>query len=93
MEDFARGIVAGFAVSAAVPTMYYFNKAALGTLFVFNKEIGKALGRLLLPPPPPPHTFSFERTCNNKKKCAIDICNCDGYHCICYDCDGKKTKT
>ena len=95
MEDFARGIVAGFAVSTAVPAMYYFNKAALGTLFAFNREIGKALGRLLLPPTPRPVTpvFSFESTCNNKKECAIDICNCDGYHCICYDCDGKrKTK-
>ena len=50
MEDFARGVVAGFAVSAAVPAMYYFNKAALGTLFVVNREIGKALGRILLPP-------------------------------------------
>ena len=89
MEDFARGIVAGFAVSAAVPAMYYFNKAALGTLFVVNKEIGKALGRVLLPPSPPP-VFSFESACNNKK-CPIDcICSCDGYHCMCYDCDGKR---
>ena len=93
MEDFARGIVAGFAVSTAIPVMYYFNKAALGTLFAVNKAIGKALGRVLLPPPPPPSpppVFSFESTCNNKK-CPIDgICPCDGYHCICYDCQNPK---
>ena len=94
MEAFARGMVVGF----AVPAMYYFNKAALGTLFAFNMEIGKVLGRLILPPPPPPSplqspVFSFERTCN-KIKCPIDsICPCDGYHCICYDCDGEKLGT
>ena len=99
MEDFARGTVVGFAVSMTIPAMYYFNKAALGTLFAVNMEIGKALGRLILPPPPSPPpppppspVFSFESTCNNKK-CPIDgICPCDGYHCICYDCDAKKTK-
>ena len=91
MEDFARGTVVGFAVSATIPAMYYFNKAALGTLFAVNMEIGKALGRLILPPPQSP-VFSFESTCNNKK-CPIDgVCPCDGYHCICYDCDAKKTK-
>ena len=105
MEDFARGTVVGFAVSMTIPAMYYFNKAALGTLFAFNMEIGKALGRLILPPPPSPPSspppppppppppspvFSFESTCNNKK-CPIDgICPCDSYHCICYDCDAKK---
>ena len=52
MEDFARGAVAGFAVSAAVPTMYYFNKAALGTLFAVNKEIGKAIARIIIPATP-----------------------------------------
>ena len=93
MENFAQGIVAGFAFSSTITVMYYFNKAALGTLFAVNGAIGKALRRVIIPPPPPPHTFSFERTCNNKEKCAIDICHCDGYHCICYDCDGKrKTK-
>ena len=50
MENFAQGVVAGFAISTVVPAMYYFNKAALGTLFVINREIGKALGRILLPP-------------------------------------------
>ena len=99
MEDFARGAVAGFAISMAIPTMYYLNKAALGTLFAVNMEIGKALGRLFVrpppsppPPPPPSPVFSFESTCNNKK-CPINgVCPCDGYHCICYDCDAKKTK-
>ena len=113
MEAFARGMVAGFAFPFAVPAMYYFNKEVLGTLFAFNMEIGKALGRLILPPPPSPPSspspppppppppppsplqspvFSFESTCNNKK-CPIDgICPCDSYHCICYDCDAKKTK-
>ena len=107
MEDFAQGIVAGFAVSVTIPAMYYFNKAALGTLFVFNREIGKALVGTVLPPtptptptPPPPPSpppssppvFSFESTCNNKK-CPIDgICPCDGYHCICYDCQKEKPK-
>ena len=82
MENFAEGIVAGFAVSTAIPAMYYFNKAALGTLFVVNREIGKALGRVIIPSSPPP-VFSFESTSNNKK------CPIDG---ICYDCDAKKTK-
>ena len=49
MEDFAQGIVAGFAVSMTIPAMYYFNKAALGTLFVVNREIGKALVRVIQP--------------------------------------------
>ena len=49
MEHFAQGIVAGFAVSATIPAMYYFNKAALGTLFVVNREIGKALVRVIQP--------------------------------------------
>ena len=52
MEDFAQGIVAGFAVSTTIPFMYYFNKAALGTLFAINKAIGKALVRVIIPPPP-----------------------------------------
>ena len=47
MEHFAQGIVAGFAVSMTIPAMYYFNKAALGTLFVVNREIGKALVRVI----------------------------------------------
>ena len=83
MEDFARGIVAGFAVSTAIPVMYYFNKAALGTLFVVNSAIGKALARVIIPPTPMKHT------CNDDA-CTIVCCHCDSYHCICYDCDGGK---
>ena len=49
MEHFAQGIVAGFAVSATIPAMYYFNKAVLGTLFVVNREIGKALVSVIQP--------------------------------------------
>ena len=99
MERFARGTVFGFAVSMTIPAMYYFNKAALGTLFAFNREIGKALVRFIIPPPPSPPpppppppspVFSFESTCNNKKCPINSICPCDGYHCICYDCDAKK---
>ena len=52
MENIAEGIVAGFAISTTIPVMYYFNKAALGTLFAVNRAIGKALVRVLLPPPP-----------------------------------------
>ena len=53
MENIAEGIVAGFAISTTIPVMYYFNKAALGTLFAINKAIGKALVRVLLPPETP----------------------------------------
>ena len=49
MEHFAQGIVAGFAITTVIPAMYYFNKAALGTLFVVNREIGKALVRVIQP--------------------------------------------
>ena len=87
MEHFAQGIVAGFAVSATIPAMYYFNKAALATLFAVNKAIGKALGHVLLLPP---ETRSLKDTCNDKN-CPIDgSCPCDGFHCICYNCDSEK---
>ena len=66
MEHFAQGIVAGFAVSATIPAMYYFNKAALGTLFVVNREIGKALVRVIQP----------NETRNDYDDCPIDCCSC-----------------
>ena len=89
MANFEQALVAGVVVSATIPPMYYFNKAVLASLFAVNKAVGKALGRLILPPP---HTFSFESTCNNKK-CPIDgICPCDGYHCICYNCQKEEPK-
>ena len=47
MEHFAQGIVAGFAISSTIPAMYYFNKAALGTLFAINEAIGKAIVNVL----------------------------------------------
>ena len=51
MSDLAEGIVAGFATSAIIMVMYYFNKATLGALFAANKAIGKALVRVIIPPP------------------------------------------
>ena len=66
MDHFAQGIVAGFAVSVTIPAMYYFNKAALGTLFVVNRAIGKAIARVIIPPD--------EHTCNRG--------DCDNYHCV-----------
>ena len=66
MEHFAQGIVAGFAVSMTIPAMYYFNKAALGTLFVVNREIGKALVRVIQP----------NETRNDDDDCTIDCCSC-----------------
>ena len=83
MNHFAQGLVAGFAVSVTIPAMYYFNKAALGTLFIVNRAIGKALARVIIPPPPLKHT------CNDDD-CTIVCCHCDGCHCIYYDCGGKK---
>ena len=86
MEHFAQGIVAGFAITTVIPAMYYFNKAALGTLFVVNRAIGKALMRVIQPN----ETRSLKDTCNDKN-CPIDgSCPCDGFHCICYNCDSEK---
>ena len=67
MEHFAQGIVAGFAVSMTIPAMYYFNKAALGTLFVVNREIGKALVRVIQP---------NETRNDDDDDCTIDCCSC-----------------
>ena len=92
MEDFARGVVAGFAVSAAVPAMYYFNKAALGTLFVVNREIGKALGRILLPSPPKNEFVPLKHVCEKGDDCTITSCFCSFYHYSCYECGGEKPK-
>ena len=79
MDHFAQGIVAGFAVSVTIPAMYYFNKAALGTLFAVNRAIGKAIVRVIQPPD--------EHTCNFAG-CSIDCSNrgdCDNYRC--YECE------
>ena len=90
MEDFARGIVAGFAVSMTIPAMYYFNKAALATLFAFNREIGKALRRVIIPPPPEIEYVPMKHTCNHDD-CTIVYCYCDiCEHYSCYDCTKEE---
>ena len=92
MEDFARGTVVGFAFSMTIPAMYYFNKAALGTLFSINKEIGKALARLIVRPPPPEIEYvPMKHTCNDDD-CTIVCCFCDSDHYSCYDCTKEKLK-
>ena len=91
MEDFARGIVAGFAVSVTIPVMYYFNKAALGTLFVVNKAIGKALARVIIPPPPEIEYVPLKHTCNDDD-CTIVCCYCDSDHYSCYKCEKEEPK-
>ena len=80
MANLAEGIVAGLAISAGIPAMYYFNKAALGTLFVVNKAIGKALLRFLLPPEI--RYDDLKHTCNDDDDdddddddCTIVCCN------------------
>ena len=81
MENFAQGIVAGFAISSTIPFMYYFNKAALGTLFAVNKAIGKALARVLIPPE--------IHTCNDDD-CTIVCCSCGRDPHSCYNCEKEE---
>ena len=80
MEHFAQGIVAGFAITTVIPAMYYFNKAALGTLFVVNRAIGKAIARVIIPP---------EHTCNDDD-CEFVCCCCGRDHYSCYDCEKEE---
>ena len=87
MEDFAEGIVAGFAISTTIPAMYYFNKAALGTLFAVNKAIGKALVRVLLPSET--RYVALKHTCNDDD-CTIVCCSCGRDHHSCYNCESEK---
>ena len=89
MEDFAQGIVAGFAISTTIPFMYYFNKAALETLFAINGAIGKAIARVLIPPPPEIEYVPLKHTCNDDD-CTIVCCFCDSDHYSCYDCEIEK---
>ena len=90
MEDFAQGIVAGFAVSTTIPFMYYFNKAAMGTLFAINEAIGKALRRVIIPPPPEIEYVPMKHTCNDDD-CTIVYCCCDiCEHYSCYDCTKEE---
>ena len=87
MENIAEGIVAGFAISTTIPAMYYFNKAALGTLFAVNKAIGKALARVILPPET--RYVALKHTCNYDN-CTIVCCSCGRDHHSCYNCDSEK---
>ena len=81
MENFAQGIVAGFAISTTIPFMYYFNKAALGTLFAINEAIGKALLRVIIPP---------ETHLQRNDDCEFVCCSCDREHYSCYDCTKEE---
>ena len=87
MANIAEGIVAGFVISTTIPAMYYFNKAALGTLFAINEAIGKALTRVLLPSET--RYVALKHTCN-KDDCTIVCCSCGRDHHSCYNCDSEK---
>ena len=87
MENIVEGIVAGFAISTTIPAMYYFNKAVLGTLFVVNRAIGKALVRVLLPHET--RYVALKHTCN-VDNCKIVCCSCGRDHHSCYNCDSEK---
>ena len=88
MEDIAEGIVAGFAISAIIPVMYYFNKAALGALFAVNRAIGKALVRVLLPSRESHHVVKYICNDDNEIVCAF----CGHYHSSLYDCTKQELK-
>ena len=87
MENIAQGIVAGFAISTTMSVMYYFNKAALGTLFAVNNAISKALARVLLPSET--RYVALKHTCNDED-CTIVCCSCGRDHHSCYNCDSEK---
>ena len=89
MENIAEGIVAGFAISTTIPVMYYFNKAALGTLFAINRAIGKALARVLIPPETETRYVALKHTCNDDD-CTIVCCFCGRDHYSCYNCEIEK---
>ena len=87
MANIAEGIVASFAISMTIPAMYYFNKAALVTLFAINKAIGKALMRVILPSET--RYVALKHTCNDED-CTIVCCSCGRDHHSCYNCDSEK---
>ena len=87
MANIAEGIVAGFAISMTIPAMYHFNKAVLVSLFAANKEIGKALVRVLLPHET--RYVALKHTCNDDD-CTIVCCSCGRDHHSCYNCDSEK---
>ena len=51
MERFARGFVIGVAVGGTTLIMVNLNTMVLGALSAVNKEVAKALARLILAPP------------------------------------------
>ena len=87
MTDFAKAIVAGFALSMTIPAIYYFNKAVLVSLVTANKEIGKALVRIIIPSET--RYVALKHTCD-KADCTIVCCYCGRDHHSCYNCDVEK---
>ena len=87
MTDFAKAIVAGFALSMTIPAIYYFNKAVLVSLVTANKEIGKALVRIIIPSET--RYVALKHTCDTAD-CTIVCCYCGRDHHSCYNCDVEK---
>ena len=87
MANIAEGIVAGFAISTTIYAMYYFNKAVLVSLVTANKEIGKALVRIIRPSET--RYVALKHTCD-KADCTIVCCYCGRDHHSCYNCDIEK---
>ena len=87
MADCVRAIVTGFAISMAIPAIYYFDKAVLVSLVTANKEIGKALVRIIRPSET--RYVALKHTCD-KADCTIVCCCCGRDHHSCYNCDVEK---
>ena len=88
MERFVEAMIAGVVVSATIPPMYYFNKAVLEALFSVNKEIGKALTRVISQPNETRYV-ALKHTCD-KADCQIVCCSCGRDHHSCYNCNVEK---
>ena len=87
MEDCVQAIVAGFALSMTIPAIYYFDKAVLVSLVTANKEIGKALVRIIRPSET--RYVALKHTCD-KADCTIVCCSCGRDHHSCYNCNVEK---
>ena len=87
MADYVQAIVAGFAISMAIAAIYYFDKAVLVSLVTANKEIGKALVRIIMPSET--RYVALKHTCD-KADCTIVCCYCGRDHHSCYNCDVEK---
>ena len=87
MANIAQAIVAGFALSMTIPAIYYFDKAVLVSLVTANKEIGKALVRIIRPSET--RYVALKHTCD-KADCTIVCCYCGRDHHSCYNCDVEK---